>query len=194
MAGHVGGVIIKLEGFDALKRAFRELEPKLARKVIRQSVRNGMKTIAAAAKENAPSETGRGRRKIRVKTSKGPRGTKQRYTIAGAVLVGESSQGKGGPVVAVKRAHAGGSGLPAQKRLQNTWYMWLQEMGYHIGKRLRNKKGETIGYATTKTQPVVRKMEGLHFTRRAMRTKEAGVKQKMIEDILAGIEREAGKL
>ncbi len=161
-----GGVVIKLEGFDALKRAFRELEPKLAKKVIRQSVRNGMKTVQAAAKENAPVDTGAGKRKIRVRTSKGPRGSKVRHTIAYAVLVGEAM----GP----------------------TWYMWLQEMGYHIGKRLR-QGAKTIGYVTTKTQTGVRKMAGLHFTRRAMRQKEAGVKQKMIEDILVGIEREAGK-
>ncbi len=161
-----GQVVFKLEGFDSLKRAFKELEPKLAKKVIRQSVRNGMKTVQAAAKENAPVDTGAGKRKIRVRTSKGPRGTKTRHTIAMAVLVGEA--------------------------MRDTWYMWLQEFGYHIGKRLR-QGGKVIGYATTKTQPVVRVMPGLHFTRKAMRQKEAGVKAKMIQDILDGIEREASK-
>ncbi len=161
-----GQVVLKIQGFDALKRAFQELEPKVAKKVIRQAVRNGMKTVATAAKADAPVDTGAGRRKIRVRASKGPRGTKARYTIALATLVGDAM----GP----------------------TWYMWLQEMGYHIGKRLRSA-GKVLGYVTTKTQPIVRKMPGLHFTRRAMRTVEPGVKAKMIEDILHGIEREAAR-
>ncbi len=166
-----GQIVLKLEGFDALKQAFKQLEPKLAKKVIRQSVRNGMKVVQAAAKENAPVDTGAGKRKIRVRTSKGPRGTKTRHTIALAVLVGE---------------------VPRKGAKDSTWYMWLQEMGYHIGKRLR-QGGKVIGYATTKTQPVVRIVPGLHFTRMAMRQKEAGVKAKMIQDILDGIEREASK-
>jgi HK97 gp10 family phage protein len=164
-------VVLKLEGFDALKKAFRELEPKVAKKVIRKAVRDGMKTVQSAAKANAPVDTGRGRRKIRVRASKGPRGTVQRHTIALAVLVGES---------------------PQAGKKDATWYMWLQELGYHIGKRLRSG-GKVIGYVPTKTQPVVRVMPGLHFARKAMRAKEPGVKQRMIEDILMGIEREAGR-
>jgi len=159
-----GGVILELEGFDALKRAFRELEPKLAKKVIRQAVRAGMKTIQAAAKAEAPVRTGAGRRGIRIRTSKGPRGSRVRYTIALATLVGDAK----GP----------------------TWYMWLQEFGYTLGKRLR-QGGKTIGYAATKVVPVPRKMPGRHFMRKAMREREASVKQQIIENILLGIEREA---
>ncbi len=133
-----GQVVLKLEGFDVLKKAFRDLEPKLAKKVIRQSVRNGMKTVQAAAKENAPVDTGAGKRKIKVRTSKGPRGTKVRHTIALVVLVGEA---------------------PRKGAKDSTWYMWLQELGYHIGKRLR-QGGKVIGYATTKTMPVVTSSTG----------------------------------
>jgi len=160
------GNVLKLEGFEALQKAFRELEPKLAKKVIRSAVRNGMNAIQRAAKDNAPVRTGAGRRKIRVRTSRGPRGSRVRHTIAFAVLVGEA----GGP----------------------TWYMWLQEMGYHIGKRLR-QGGKTVGYAPAGGRKAVMAMEGLHFTRGAMRAKEPGVKSRIIEDILLGIEREAGK-
>ncbi len=166
-----GQVVLKIEGFAALKRAFKELEPKVAKKVIRQAVRAGMKTVSAAAKANAPVDTGTGRKRIRVRSSKGPRGTVQRHTIALAVLVGES---------------------PKKGQKDGTWYMWLQEMGYHIGKGLRSA-GKIVGYVTTKTQPVVRKMPGLHFTRRAMRQVEPSVKAKMIEDILHGIDREVAR-
>ena len=170
-ANRSGQVILKLKGFGALKKAFRELEPKVAKKVIRQSVRSGMKIVQKAAKENAPIRSGRGKRRIKVRTSKGPRGTRLRHTIALAVLVGES---------------------PRKGDKDSTWYMWLQEFGYHIGKRLRQGQ-KVIGYTTTKYQPVVRKMPGLHFTRAAMRAKESEVKQNIIQNILDGIEREAGK-
>ncbi len=161
------GVVLKLEGFEALQKAFKELEPNLAKKVIRKSVRNGMKVVQQAAKDNAPVRTGAGKRGIKVRTSKGPRGSRVRNTIALAVLAGQATPGE-------------------------TWYMWLQEMGYHIGKRLR-KGGKVIGYSPTQGRKAVIARAGLHFMRRAMRSKEPSVKARIIEDILLGIEREAGK-
>jgi HK97 gp10 family phage protein len=94
----------KISGLDAIAKAFEQLPGKLAKKVIRQSLRAGANTIKADAKADAPVDTGAGRKTVRVRTSKGPRGSVKKNTIAFGVLVGQAK----GPA----------------------WYMALQEAGW----------------------------------------------------------------
>jgi|SRR6516162_10097528 len=154
-----------VSGADAIKKAFAELEPKLARKVIRKAVRDGAKDMAKKIKAVAPKRTGLGRRRIRVRSSKGPRGTKK--AIAMAVLTGEASGGKG------QHGHGG-----------ETWYMWLQERGWKTGKRIR-QGGKVVGRVGKVT-----KVRGKRFVKRTMRQNEARIQRDIREMILAGIETE----
>ena len=107
---------IKITGLEAVQKAMKTLEPKLAKQVIRKAQRDALKIAQAAAKDDAPVLTGAGRRSIRVRTSKGPRGSKSKHTISLALLVGRA-KGK-------------------------EWYMGLQEHGWTTGKRI--KQGKTV--------------------------------------------------
>src|SRR5260370_11775535 len=108
------GPSVTITGVEAVAAAFRALPHKVARKVVRQAERKGMKIALAAARANAPVATGAGRKSLRVRSSKGPRGTKIKDTIAMALLVGRG-------------------GKPPGKE----WYMWLQEFGHYTGRRSR---------------------------------------------------------
>ncbi len=154
------GVAITITGIDEIKRAFRELPAKVAKKVVRQALRKGLKLPLAAAKTDAPVDTGAGRRSLRVRASKGPRGSRPRDTIAMALLIGERSPGK-------------------------TWYMALQERGYHTGKRIRSG-GKVVGRS-----PGSRKIAGKHYMRRALHATEQAARELIITEITSGIERQA---
>jgi HK97 gp10 family phage protein len=168
---------LTIAGVDALRRAFKELEPRLARKVIRQAERRAAKLFAAEIKAHAPKDTGLLQRTVKVRTSKGPRSSK-RGNVSIAVLVGQAG-GEG----------AGGS-------LKRAWYAYLQEKGWHVGKRVR-KAGKVVGY-----QPAagnlggggVRKIPGKFFTKRALHSKESSARQLLVAEIAAGVEREARAL
>lgn len=155
-------VAITITGIDEIKRAFAELPAKVAKKVVRQALRRGLKLPLAAAKADAPVDTGAGRRSLRIRASKGPAGAAKKYTIAMALLIGERSPGK-------------------------TWYMALQESGYHTGKRTRSA-GKVVSRS-----PGSHKVEGKHYMRRALRETEQPARELIIEDITQGIEREAQK-
>ena len=64
---------ITIQGIDLVKRAFRELKPRLAKKVIRQAERKAAKLFAAAILAHAPQDTGLLKRTVKVRSSKGPR-------------------------------------------------------------------------------------------------------------------------
>ena len=162
---------IKITGVEAIAKAFRELEPKLAKRVIRQAERNSLKTPYAQAKAAWPVLTGQSRRTIRIRTAKGPRGSRS-HTIAMALLVGEASNGK---------AKKNGS--------KRVWWPFLIEQGFHTGgKRIRHG-GKTIGYTQTRASVAVKKIPGRHIMKRTLRSNESTVRQIMTDQIIAGIER-----
>jgi HK97 gp10 family phage protein len=150
---------VTVTGVEEIKRAFRELPRNIARKVIRQAERKAMRIPLAAARANAPVKTGKGRKSLRIRASKGPRGA-GRDTIAIALLVGAAVPGE-------------------------TWYMQLQEKGWQTGKRVRSG-GKVVGRVGTS-----RKIPGKRFMKNALTTTEEQVKAEMIDEITAGIEREA---
>jgi HK97 gp10 family phage protein len=165
------GVKLKIQGLDAVKKAFKELEPKLAKKVIAQAERKALAPIKAAVVASAPRKTGDLRRSIRIRVAKGPRKSGKK-TIAMGLLVGAGSKGKKG-----------------KKTGQTPWWAFLMEWGWIRGKRIRSG-GKVVGRTGAGAG---QKVQGKHFVRKSMRAHETQAQQIMRNEILAGIEREAGK-
>jgi HK97 gp10 family phage protein len=161
---------LKIEGLDAVKKAFKDLEPKIARKVISQAERKALAPIKAAIIAGEPKRTGDLRRSVRIRTAKGPRRSGKK-TIAMGLLVG-----------------AGGSkGKKGKKTGQAPWWAFLIEWGWIVGKRVRSA-GKVVGRSGSG-----KKIPGKHVARKAMRSHEAQAQKIMTSEILAGIEREAHK-
>jgi HK97 gp10 family phage protein len=60
----------KLEGIEDFKKLLEKLDRKTQKKVIRQAIRAGAKVFAKEMKANAPVETGRLKRSIKVRMGK----------------------------------------------------------------------------------------------------------------------------
>lgn len=67
------GFTISLEGEKELIRKFETLEPKVARKVVRQAVRKGGKTLLQATKAKVPVDTGKLKKFIKLRSEKNKR-------------------------------------------------------------------------------------------------------------------------
>jgi HK97 gp10 family phage protein len=66
-----GGVTFTLSGVEAILKRLRTLEPKVAKKVLRQALRKGAKRVQARVKQLAPSgPSGQVRRAIKVRAGK----------------------------------------------------------------------------------------------------------------------------
>jgi len=163
-------VRLKIEGLEAVKKGFKELEGKIARRVIKKAEVKALAPIKAAVLATVPEHSGKLKRSVRVRSAKGPKGS-GRKTIAMALLVGGSG---------AKTSRGG-------KKIARAWWAFLQEWGWIVGKRVR-KAGKVVG-----RQGSGKKVPGKHFTRNAMRSHESQAQQIMTSEILAGIEREAGK-
>jgi HK97 gp10 family phage protein len=61
---------IRLIGLEALQQKLTQFEPKVARKYLRQGLREGAKIFQRVAKANAPRQTGALRRAIKVRAGK----------------------------------------------------------------------------------------------------------------------------
>ncbi len=165
---------LTITGTEAVAKAFKELVPKIARGVVRASVKKASQEISDAIKARDPVRTGKLRRKARVRTSKGPRGSGSQ-TVASAALSGEATRGKG------------------QKA--STWYAFLIERGWTSGKRQR-KGAKVTGYLPHSGNlgaKGVRKIAGKFIVKKVLKAKEEPVKQRVIVEILKGIEAEAAK-
>ncbi len=167
-----------MDQFDIIKRAFKELEPRIARKVIRQAERKAAKLFSAEILAHAPEDTGKLKRTVKVRSSKGPRSSKK-GNLSIAVLVGQ----------------AGGKDQ-AGKGLKRAWYAYLQEKGFHVGARVR-QGGKTVGYAPLAGRlgsKGVRFIPGKRFVKNALRSKEGDARQLLLRLIAGGIEREAAAI
>jgi hypothetical protein len=165
---------LTIAGLEVVERAFKELEPKVARKVISQAERKAAKLFAAAILAHAPEASGLLKRTVKVRSSKGPRGSKRGGSVSIAVLVGQ----------------AGGKSGDGKKR---AWYAYLQEKGWTTGKRLR-KAGKVVGYTPLHGNlggGGIRKIPGKFFTKRALQSQESSARALLISEIAQGIEREA---
>lgn len=164
-----------ITGVAAIQKALRELEPKLAKKVIRKASRDAIKIPYAKAKSEWPVESGASKKSIRVRTSKGPRSAKKN-SVSIALIVGQA-------------------GRPGDKEagIKRPWWAFLIEHGFHVGGKRIRSGGKTTGYEPTKSGGTVRKIEGKHIMRRALKSKEGEVKEFMETRILAGIEQLANR-
>jgi Bacteriophage HK97-gp10, putative tail-component len=168
---------IDIEGLEAVRRAFKELEPRLARKVLRQAEKKAAKLFSEEIKIHTPEATGNLKRTIKIRSSKGPRGSK-RGQVSVAVLVGQAG------------------GMAAAGAVKRAWYAYLQEKGWTLGKRER-AGGKVTGYGPAHGNlgaAGVRRIPGKFFTRRALHSKETPARIQLISEIAQGIEREAKAL
>lgn len=167
-----------VSGVEAVQRAMKALPGKVGKKVVRQAERKANKIFQSALKATVPVRTGKVKKSVRVRTSKGTRAFK-RGQIAIATLVGE-----------------GGRSGDKAAGIVRPWWAFLQDHGYHVGgRRVRKKVGKswkTTGYERLAGRRV-KKIKGKHFVKRALRRKESQVMSMLKNEILDGIEREAAK-
>ncbi len=168
----MASAVLIVTGDEAIKRAFKELEPKIAKKVIRQASRKAMQIPRSMAQAIAPVHSGRYKKSIRVRTSKGPRSAK-RGDISLALLVGA------------------GAGAKSKKGVTQPWWAWLVERGFHTGGKRIRKGGKVVGYVPKHKGGTVRHIPGKYIVKRVLKATESQVKQVMTMEILNGIEREA---
>ena len=65
---------ITVEGADKLEKALISLEPKIARKLVRRTLRNAAKPILALAKSLVPVRTGRLKKSLKIRAAKRRKG------------------------------------------------------------------------------------------------------------------------
>jgi hypothetical protein len=167
---------LTISGVELVKRAFKELEPRVARKVIGQAERKAAKLFAGEILAHAPQATGLLKRTVKVRSSKGPRGSRRGGTVSIAVLVGQA-----------------GGNVQAGKGFKRAWYAYLQEKGWTVGTRIR-KAGKVTGYSPAHGNfggRGVHRVPGKFFTKRALHSKESAARDLLMREIAAGIEREA---
>lgn len=63
------GLTYRVEGIKEIQRAYRELPGRVAKKVVRQAVRAGIKVVAAEARALAPDASGFLKSRIKVRAS-----------------------------------------------------------------------------------------------------------------------------
>jgi hypothetical protein len=169
------GSRITIKGDKEIEKALLQLEPKLAKKVIRQAERKALKIPKALATQNTPVLSGRMKKSIRIRSSKGRR-TGQRQ-IAMAFLIGAGNKKPPGAPKQTKKEH-------------KPWWAFLIEYGWHTrGRKIRDEQGKTIGYLRFKGGR--RHIPGKFIMKHALKSTEASVQAVMKEEILAGVEREA---
>lgn len=159
------GVSFSIVGAKEVKRAFRELEPKLARKVIRQAIRKGLKPVLTAARRNAPvSHPG------------------------GKTGVGRDSQGR---FVSLAResGHSPGE-LRKSIKLRASRKRKRGVIGMTVSVSAKNPGAKFYGaFVDLGTK----KIKARNFMRHAYEQNKAQAQEIARREILAGIEREAGR-
>lgn len=112
-----------VKGVKEVQRAFLELEPKVARKVVRQALRKAVKPIQAAAKADAPVKSGKLKKAIKVRAMRRKKGR-----IGVLAIIGKGDfQGE-------------------------TWYGSVQEFGARKRRRIRAKHFMKKAYESKKAQ------------------------------------------
>jgi HK97 gp10 family phage protein len=164
---------VTVTGTEVVTLAFRRLPDKVAKKVVRQAIKKANAPIQAAVKAAMPVHTGAAKRDVKIITSKGPRGWGN-GVIAGGVIEGR---------------------VRPTKTRGTTWYTFLLERGWTVGKRIRQGQ-KVVGYTPHKGNlgaQGIRKVPGKWMMRKAMHQYENQVKGNVIVEILKGIETIADK-
>ena len=65
-----GNITLELEGFKEVGKVFATLEPKMQKQALRPSLRAGAKVVLFFQKANIPSDTGRWKKSMKIKSLK----------------------------------------------------------------------------------------------------------------------------
>ena len=149
----------KLTGDAELDKAFRELSPRLQKKVIRPGLAEAAKIVHRTAYMNAPVITGQTRQALRI-VAKKKRNVKGVITLM--VLIG------------------------SKMYVGKTYYAAFVEFGHRLGKRLRGSVGRLVKAVHGDTRPFV---EGKHFIERAYKSTGEQAKAAAIDRIKQEIEK-----
>lgn len=82
-----GGVVVTITGVERLDKALAELEPKAAKKIETKALREAARPVLAAAKDEAPTESGKLQREIKIRGMK--RSRRNHGTVGVRVVTGE---------------------------------------------------------------------------------------------------------
>ena len=83
MAGKAGGSAITIQGAVEISKALRKLPERIAKKVVRQSIREGLKPVKNAVRTEAPYLTGRTKKAVKIKAWK-----RKKWRIGASVRIG----------------------------------------------------------------------------------------------------------
>lgn len=168
--------LFKVTGDKKIIDAFKRFGPAYSKVIVQPAAKFAAYKFQVAIRANTPVLTGKMRKSIKVKPAKGPRGFKGRTVIAFATIIGQAKP--------TKSQAAKGTKIP--------YYTFMQEKGYHLGKRQR-EGSKVIGYTPHAGQESVRFMPGRHFVKRALKANEGPIQTALLAELYAGIDRVAGK-
>src|SRR5689334_6562106 len=110
------GMRLSIKGLGDLQKRLRSLEPRVARKVITQSLREGAKIVAAEARRLVPVDTGQLKKSIKVRTGKARKGRKSVIVMTGNQNLFKGQQFYAGFVEYGHRVGKASSGARARQR------------------------------------------------------------------------------
>lgn len=119
---------IVITGIKDVDKRLKRLEPKIQKKVIRQAMRGGLKTLAALLRSEAPVDTGATKAGIKVRAVK----SRRRGTIAMEVRIQESPETK----------------RTSGKTGETVWYPAILEHLTHWMARVFDNHGERVRQET----------------------------------------------
>ena len=160
-------------GYTQVARTLKTLEPKIGNKIVRKAQREALKICKAALAALVPVASGKLRRTVRVRASKGPRGS--RRTVSLALLVGEAGR-KGDKSAGIRR----------------TFYAFMQNYGWHTGKRVK-KAGKVVGYTPLRKGGTVHFVPGKKFAQRALKSTEKPIRSTFERLVKSGVEQELSR-
>jgi HK97 gp10 family phage protein len=166
--------LFKVTGDKKIIDAFRKFGPAFSKQVAKPAAKRAAAKFQSAIRARTPVASGKMRRSIRVRTAKGPRGFAGRTVVAFATMIGQAKPTKS----------------QLAKKTKIPYYAFMQEKGYHIGKRQRTGSKVT-GYTPHVGKSVVRFMPGRHFVKRALKANEGKIGAAMLQEMYDGIDRMA---
>lgn len=153
---------IILTGDKALDRNLHQLEAKLQRKVFNRAGREAVKPIAAKARQNAPKDTGRLRKSIKVRATK-----RSRRGVGIKVTTGDRSGdfgGKGYYGAFLEYGHKRGK---RSRGVKNARALSEKKLVHNHGWFLRRRQRAQVRAAKALANDKRAAVPGLHFMKRA---------------------------
>ena len=122
-------ITVKLHGFEELTRILDTIEPKAAKKIMRQSTRDGVKKIQQHTKHNCPVRTGNLKKGYKVRATKKKKRGEIGYSVVNLVRYSFAVE-------------TGTSDTPALPHLRPAWdgniHSVLDEIKKSLDRRIRD--------------------------------------------------------